>query len=162
MINGFQAWNGHAGSTFQWAQGGFDLGWYNWSACDAVSRNGVWWGDAGGTNYGITNFCWYNNHICRLFSIHITMDNGQLWYTGTGTPSSTQLDFWSGAAHEAGHATGFNGGAGCPSLAGHWDGAAGICQNNSGHHTMCPTTFLGTTRDRTTEVHEETALTARY
>lgn len=82
--------------------------------------------------------------------------------TGTGTAGSWQIDLWSVATHEAGHASGFNGAGG---FGGHWDPAAGICQwpaAGNGYHTMCKATPLGSIVQRDTEIHEETAFFARY
>lgn len=63
---------------------------------------------AGGTG-GAADAVW-----CRTGSsmdkFGVTFDTATTWYTGTGTPTAT--DLWSSAAHEFGHANGFVGSTG--------------------------------------------------
>ncbi len=41
-----------------------------------------------------------------ILECDMRFSNAFSWYTGTGTPSSTQIDWWSVAAHEMGHCLG--------------------------------------------------------
>lgn len=149
---GFDAWNVH-NHALRWYQGGFDLDYYPNAANPCLlppRQNGIWWDNLGpgflGYTYGYGAFNVIN-------AVTLVFDNDQGWYVGTGDAPNWQIDLWSVAAHEVGHASGFTG---------HWDQAAGICQPGPQHHTMCPSTYIGTEWDRTTEIHEETAFFARY
>jgi hypothetical protein len=165
MIEGFVAWN-NLNQRLRWIQGGFDVGYFD--PVNSCAANGIFYLDAGinpntgRERLGVTHICRYSANICRLAATKIIMDVRNDWYTLTNSPASNQYDFRSVATHEAGHASGFNGGAPCPSIDGHWADAASICQNNPSHHTMCSSTFIGTSWDRSLGTHEVTAFNARY
>ena len=67
------------------------------------------------------------------------------WYSGTGDAPANDVDTWSVASHESGHATGFYG---------HLEYPSSICQNDSSMRTMCPVYHDGTERQRTLEDHD--------
>lgn len=63
----------------------------------------------------------------ELYSMQITFDSGESWYTGTGNPSASQIDMWAVATHEFGHTIGIA----------HFDAADSVCSGNV-RQTMCP------------------------
>lgn len=63
----------------------------------------------------------------ELYSMQITFDTAENWYTGTGNPSSGQIDLWAVATHEFGHTIGIA----------HFDAADAVCSGNV-RQTMCP------------------------
>ncbi len=63
----------------------------------------------------------------ELYSMQITFDTGEDWYTGTGNPSSGEIDLWAVATHEFGHTIGIA----------HFDAADAVCASNT-RQTMCP------------------------
>lgn len=96
----------------------------------------------------------------KLGNRSMAFQSNRTWYDGTGNaPDGTGgqclpeppdysclMDFWSTAAHEFGHMSGFS----------HFrsDDQYGICNNNSLKHTMCPTEDRGQERWRSLEFHE--------
>ncbi len=94
----------------------------------------------------------------KAFSIKF--DNGNPWYNGTESPSDGELDRWSVAAHEFGHAGGFGSGA----LGDHFAANLSICSYSqpSTRHTMCSGTPKGTTYRRSLEEHDKHTFNNAY
>jgi hypothetical protein len=85
--------------------------------------------------------------------------NDYSYYSGTGQPAATQVDEWSAASHEFGHASGRYGGSG--TTAGHFVESDRACPDNvDDRSTMCPTTTFGTTAERSLESHDATSFDA--
>lgn len=118
-----------------------------------------------GATVGLTSIC-YNGADGRIYSFQMAFDSDRDWYTGTGDANdglfqmcipSCQIDFWSIATHEMGHAHGFTGAVG-----GHFDGSDGICPNSDARQTMCAGYTGGTERIRTIETHDIHTFQAAY
>lgn len=99
----------------------------------------------------------------RGFLLRFDSDpEGWTWYTGTGTPADTKLDFKSVAAHEFGHARAFHGGAGedDPEAGAHFNRvSAHVCPrpkdtNFGKRETMCPFVYMGTKHQQNPEFHD--------
>lgn len=84
----------------------------------------------------------------ELYSMQITFDTGEDWYTGTGTPPSGKIDLWAVATHEFGHTIGIA----------HFDAADAVCANNT-RETMCP---FYTVSQRLPANHDVHGFTAAY
>ncbi|GIH02640.1 hypothetical protein Rhe02_07070 [Rhizocola hellebori] len=75
------------------------------------------------------------------------------WYSGNADNPGGNVDFWSVATHEFGHALGF------------WEHipeSDGACPDDSTRATMCPSTYLGTERQRTVSPHDVHTFDAAY
>lgn len=92
----------------------------------------------------------------RMLRFSMTYDSGNTFYTGTGQPSSSQVDLYSVASHEFGHAAGGWGA--------HWDqqGQASLCPTHSGRHTMCSTLEPGTNFMRSLNTHDAHTFETQY
>jgi hypothetical protein len=110
---------------------------------------------------GVTNYCVFSANPNDRRAANIAIDVNRDWYTGTGDANdgflgqcvpSCQSDLWSVLSHELGHAMGFD----------HLSESAPQCGNNSGRHTMCPSIYGGTERQRDYEIHEEESFIIRY
>ena len=104
-----------------------------------------------------------------LHSFQIKFDSTVTWYTGTGTPGSTEVDLWSLAAHEFGHATGrgktFGGKATVGGDGfGHFLDSSSLCNvNEADHHTMCQTNIAtGQKWDRSLNTHDKDTFENKY
>lgn len=106
-----------------------------------------------------------------IYSANITFDQEEDWYTGSGTPAAgtqiggacligpCEVDLWSVASHEWGHATGFAG----PFQNGHFDpGDEALCSEGAQKETMCPTMRKGDTNPRTLHTHDRHTCHAAY
>lgn len=80
----------------------------------------------------------------------IQYDSAENWYTGTGTPGSTQYDAQSAVAHEFGHTLGL----------GHTQ--LMHCPGDSRNATMCLGLPLGTTWYRSLETDDKNGVTFAY
>jgi len=132
----------------------------------SYQKNGVHWRDLTGA-YGQMSPCTQSGN---LYSTQITFDSGgQDWYTGTGDANdgflnqcvpSCQIDFWSIATHEFGHATGFG-----PNntYEGHFNpNESPTCDKNEDMNTMCQYYDVGTERWRTPATHDRHTFQAAY
>lgn len=144
---------------------GADIANFNPMAQCAPDANSITihWIDTATTGHanalGVTNFCTIGN---QRYDAHIWYDAvGRDWYTGVGDANdgllnqcipSCQDDFWSVASHEQGHAMAFD----------HFADGGAICSNNSLRHTMCPSIYGGTERQRDYEIHEEESFHIAY
>lgn len=109
----------------------------------------------GGANLGGAG----NWRICgtNVCGFSITIDKDENWYSGTGTPGSSQPDLQSVVTHEFGHAAAL----------GHTDEAplpSGVnCNgNNSARPTMCSQLVFGTSWWRTLEADDKNGLSSVY
>lgn len=173
--NGHHAWNDLA-SPFTWAVRSTDYTDYNpnpaANGCPGFETNGVHWKNLSGTTLGQTWVCTTSSG--KLHSAAIVIDCcGRNWYTGTGTPPPSTptlqfYDMWSVAAHEVGHAVGFNYGVvEADGLKhGHFDEAGSYCTDEGGDSptrmTMCPTIDWSATDWRTPELHDTHTFNALY
>lgn len=132
-------------------------------------QNAMWWQliDGKGGIYASTNRCFYNDGSNELYSANVVFDKEENWYTGTGDADDgfffciildCEIDVWSIASHELGHAAGFAG----PYDNGHFDSNAPICEDNEDQHTMCPFYVRGSERVRTLEEHDWHTFSNRY
>ena len=155
--DGVAAWN-NAGSNFRFNEGG-QVANYSSTTCPADGKNGVHYRsiDGAGSTLGVTLMCIGAN---GMSSANIAFDTAETWYTGTVVPTSGQIDAWSVATHEWGHATGFFG----PYSTGHFNPAESICTAGS-PQTMCPTYVAPTVTDgkmRSLGTHDAHTFTAAY
>lgn len=107
---------------------------------------------------GLTTFCTIGG---ARYSSNVDFDTDRDWYTGTGDANDgflnwciggCQDDFWSVASHEFGHGMAF----------GHFIEADSVCPDSNIRHTMCPSIYGGTERQRDYEIHEEEAFHIAY
>lgn len=105
---------------------------------------------------GATRIC-YGDGIIATFSIEF--DTDLPWYNGTDNAPPGTYDFWSVTSHEFGHVTGFYWG---PNDDGHFLESDAVCPNTSYRHTMCPSIYDGTERQRTLGAHDAHTFTGAY
>jgi hypothetical protein len=90
------------------------------------------------------------------FWIRFDRDNASEFHwpghTADDPPDGT-YDGWALAAHEFGHATGFDG---------HIGSSTTYCDGSLDHHTMCPYILSGYARQRTLEVHDVNTFQSVY
>lgn len=154
--NAAQEWNGLSGNM-QFHRGGVNVTWsYGDSDCHAAGSNSIHIGSIDGattasnpSTLATTTTCVYSSDSTKIWSFRTKFDSAENWYTGTGSPGSSQFDAQSVATHELGHATGFGRG----SAPDHWDPSNSVC-TDSPKHTMCPVTPSGTTFERSLEEHD--------
>lgn len=143
--DGAQQWN-NVGTTMTFNKLSGDWGGYAADVCPTQEqKDGLHWGtiDGGGGTLARTYRCVSGSN---LHSFQIKYDQAENWHGGTTDPGPNEADFWSVSAHEFGHATGWNG---------HFSGTSSYCNANStDHHTLCPTTYLGTKWDRSLNTHD--------
>lgn len=153
--NAANQWSKVKNANFDY-QHGSDYGSnYDYSTCSG--KNGIHVAAIDGRNgvLGKTFTCF--NGAGQITSFNTAFDSAESWYTGTGTPGSSQPDLISVAAHELGHGTGF--GMGAPN--GHFGGSE-LCPNDSSQQTMCPSHTLGTTWQRSLEKHDKHTFNGFY
>ena len=158
-----QGWNNVAGASepkFYWVLADYQFyGYYN-QPCTLLS--GYYSAivfhqvlDSLGSNViGYSQSC--NSGGTRIAQTVAFDSSGTFWYIGTGATTSGWMDLWSAAAHEWGHATGFQN-----HLA---DGEAGVCPawENVVRNTMCPAVFPGLYPMRDPNTHDIHTFTAAY
>jgi hypothetical protein len=152
--NGANQWSKVKRADFDFARGN-DVGNYDWSICTGksgihVAGSGSGLGSSGGV-LAVTVVCWPQGSSW-LSSANVAFDSAENWYVGTGSPSSSQIDLFSVATHELGHAAGFSG---------HFAGTD-ICPNNSDMQTLCAAYTRGTTWPRSLEKHDKHTLRDAY
>lgn len=134
--NGASEWTDVTSSGFEWIT-------------DTSGGNDVTVGsiDGSGGTLAVTSV---SSFLGLITDADIEFDSAESWYRGTGTPSATQYDGWSVAAHEFGHALGLahtnlncNGGI-------------------STRPTMCATYSAGRIYARTLHADDEDGLDALY
>jgi hypothetical protein len=144
---GAQQWSKVKKADFDFVRGD-DVGNYDWATCQRrngihVVSGGSGMGASGGV-LAVTSVCWVEG-TTTLTSANVAFDSAENWYTGTGSPASSQIDLFSVATHELGHAAGF---------AGHFEGGD-ICPNNNEMQTMCAAYTRGTSWPRSLEKHDK-------
>lgn len=92
--NGASRWNNVTPSNFTWTPTD------SWS-----NLNDVYLGAIDGSGNVLATTTVYST-AGIIWQANMKFDTGESWYTGTGTPGSTQFDAYSVAAHEFGHALG--------------------------------------------------------
>ena len=137
-FNGASEWTDVTSSIFQWIP-------------DTFGDNDVTVGsiDGSGGTLAVTSVSSISL-IGFIIESDIEFDSAESWYKGTGTPSATQYDGWSVAAHEFGHALGL-------------DHTNLSCNGSiSTRPTMCPTYSKGKIYARTLHADDEDGLDALY
>lgn len=141
MQDGADEWTNLAGNRDYNQRNDWNQNWTVASCSNNQEQNGV---RKVGAYPGHPEFTAYtyrcpDNHG-HLWSANIGVVDTYSFYTGTGVPGSGQLDLWSIAAHEFGHAMGFS-----P----HWDtsGSVNICSGSEPVHVMCKTLPAGVVRN---------------
>lgn len=128
------------------------------SSCTTAPSNQQVWLVSGPYSGGIafTNACWYPNTTWRNKAVIVFDNDGTTtWYAGSSlTVPAGHVDLRSGAAHEFGHAFGWNG----THLA---DNPGGICSGGS-PHTMCSGILVGSSSQRSLETHDKHTFQAAY
>jgi hypothetical protein len=159
LLNGAAQWSnlsGGGGFTYAWGTASLSS-----TACNPLNVNGIFWEnlDGGGPILGETRFCPVPGQPARIQSFNLVVDGAQPnWYTGTATPPVASQDLWGLASHEFGHGTGFFLGNGL-----HWDNVdSTLCPVSSSQHTMCNTSYTGTTWWRGITTHDIHTFTNRY
>jgi matrixin len=143
--DGKQRWNAQSQPmSFNFESGQSDYAPFPASSCPSQEqKDALHYGPIDGAN-GVLAERFYCKSGANWYTFQIKYDNAESWYSGSGTPGSSEYDFWSVSSHEFGHATGWRG---------HFD--AGSTECGSPHHTMCPTISQGSTSDRFLEVHDQ-------
>ena len=124
---GAQDWNDLNGSVTLVAGG--NVGDYSADDCPPqYAQNAIHYGPIDGQSQvlAVATTCRFTSGN-ELYSMQITFDSAENWYTGTGNPSSGQIDLWAVATHEFGHTIGIA----------HYDAADAVCSSNT-RQTMCP------------------------
>lgn len=175
--NGASEWNSVSGSTMSFKNDTPDYASFSGTTCSSTAqKNAMHWGTIDGAG-GIAaaeihcTFLDANGPPGSNTTIHdfqLKWDSAENYYTGTDSPGSNQLDVWSIAAHEFGHATGrgatfggvlTNGGDGH----GHFlNSNDTLCPSGSNRHTMCQSYILGSKMFRSLETHDKDAFQDAY
>ena len=136
--NGASRWNNVTPSNFTWTPTN------SWS-----NLNDVYLGAIDGSGNVLATTTTYAA-LGIIWQINMKFDTGETWYTGTGTPSSTQFDAYSVAAHEFGHALGL----------GHTNLSCN--GSESSRPTLCPTYARGKTYARSLHSDDSSGLNYIY
>jgi hypothetical protein len=131
------------------------------SVCPGTfQKDAVHWGpiDGSGNTLATTWICNKSSNASHLYSFQIKFDSdeGGRWYSDTGTPGSSESDFWSVASHEFGHATGWTS---------HFGELTTLCPQSgdlSGRHTMCAKILNGNTAQRSLNTHDRDTFVDAY
>ena len=134
--NGAVQWNNVTPSPFKW------------NATDS-SINDVFLGSIDGANNTLAVTTW-SCALGVMAWMDIKFDTAESWYTGTGTPSTSQFDAWSVAAHEFGHGLGL----------GHTN--VSCSGSESSRPTMCPSYSKGKTYFRSLHSDDKNGLNYIY
>jgi hypothetical protein len=103
--------------------------------------------------------CVFSTATEKAYNFRIAFNQDAPWYKDNGNPPSGDYDTISVAAHEFGHATGrLKGGDGD----GHFTEASTYCPVSSARHTMCPSTYDGTSWQRSLETHDSDTFQNAY
>ena len=136
--NGAVQWNNVTPSNFTWSPTN------SWSNVNDVYMASI---DGAGNILGATTV-YYTFGI--IWQINMRFDTAENWYTGMGTPGSNQVDAWSVAAHEFGHAVGI----------GHTN--LSCSGSYSSRPTMCAYYTMGQTYPRSLHTDDRNALNYIY
>lgn len=161
--NAARQWNG-LGQALRFVDAGTYPADYDPVGCGTYQRNGVHFRPIDGPSLqtvGVntvaeTRVCLFGGGTNELYSFQMVFDSAEPWYYGSGDAAPTQVDLWSVATHEFGHAAGF---------ARHLDhdgDPAGLCANTAAQPTMCAVTYPGTEHQRTLADHDKHTFDAAY
>lgn len=136
---------------------------YDVRSCGTYQRNGIHFRSIDGPSLqqpGVnvvaeTRTCAFSG-TGELYSFQMVFDNAEPWYVGTGDAAPNQVDLWSVATHEFGHAAGF---------AKHLDQDGdpnGLCTNTPAEQTMCALTYPGSEAQRSLADHDKHTFSAAY
>jgi hypothetical protein len=137
---GFQTWEDDTATV------GFSVGAehgntpVDFGNCSSYDNEVHWNEQIGGNPLARAGWCW--NGSGDIYTFTLAYDGSYNWHTGTGDPGANEYDVESVAAHEWGHAMGFDGhltDADCGSAT---------------RATMCSTTPIASTVWRTLESHD--------
>lgn len=109
---------------------------------------------------GYTPFCKVvvsdgGNSWTKITKFSLNLDSDRDWYTGTGDAPDwpPDVDAWSIASHEFGHATGWEG---------HFNDSGDQCPGDGTEATMCPVYEGGSERWRTLSDHDSHTFENQY
>lgn len=137
-----------------------------WGYCSSsTNMSTVFWfnyADPPGTDaLGVTYTCVYSGDATRIKHFYMVFDTGNSWYAGTATdpPGNSDIDLWSVATHEMGHATGLGT---APDDNDHFQG--GVCTSppSNTDQTMCAIYVADATWVRSLESHDKGVFGDRY
>ncbi len=151
VIGGAVTWD-RVGTSFNYTyKGSANL---SKNVCDTASRgkNLLYKApfDGAGKTAAVTETCFTSTNIVRFT---MRFDSAEKWHTSTSTTVPRgYLDLSSVATHEFGHATGWRS---------HVSESA-LCAYGSGQQTMCPSTYSGTSYQRSLGSHDKHTFDAAY
>lgn len=148
-----------------------DWGSLGWGTCSSnYQYDKVGWTAIGASGFsndeplGQASSCRFGSTPTAGWDFRIRFNKDAPWYKGTDSVPSGKYDLFSVAMHEFGHVTGrTKGGDG----SGHFKESSSYCPGPSSsswseRHTMCPSTYSGTSLQRTLEAHDSDVLQNAY
>lgn len=123
---------------------------WTWTSNNNSTNDVTTGGIDGRSNTLAVTTVYYNPQTQRITRMTMKFDSSERWYLGSGSPTSSQVDGRSVAAHEFGHGFG----------QGHTQ--SGNCPNNSNRATMCSSYLYGTSYQRTLETDDRNGVNSLY
>lgn len=155
--DGAQRWNGQD-QSMSFSFNSNDTSGLTYSGCASqLNKSTVFWlsiaDPPGEAILGSVSVCVISGEPTRMAQFKMRFDSGNSWYSGTATdpPTNTEIDLWSVATHEMGHATGWTGHFG-----------AAVCPGNTTNQTMCASLPADSTYARSLESHDSSVFADRY